>query len=173
MSEDTHYTVLGVSEAATQSEIKAAYRNLLKKIHPDTVSTLSPGLRRLADDATKDITEAYSVLSDASKRQQYDRELRLGEHRLQSVRPPVASERPQVWPQNSQTASNSWRRRHVHHYEDDIRYSRLQRWMWRHPDLARAGLLVVALGYLCVVMLIVILMLVFIFCGDSLPCPNF
>ena len=82
MSDDTHYTVLGVSEAATQSEIKAAYRNLLKQIHPDTVSTLSPDLRRIAEGATEDIIEAYSVLSDASKRRQYDRELGLGEHRL-------------------------------------------------------------------------------------------
>jgi DnaJ-class molecular chaperone len=82
VSDDTHYTVLGVSEAATQSEIKAAYRNLLKQIHPDTVSTLSPDLRRIAEGATEDIIEAYSVLSDASKRRQYDRELGLGEHRL-------------------------------------------------------------------------------------------
>jgi DnaJ-class molecular chaperone len=82
MSNDTHYTVLGVSETATQLGIKAAYRDLLKQIHPDTVATLSPDLRRIAEGATEDIIEAYSVLSDASKRRQYDRELGLGEHRL-------------------------------------------------------------------------------------------
>src|ERR1019366_5726051 len=79
--EDTHYSVLGVSETATELEIKTAYRNLLEQIHPDTVATLSPDLGRLAEGATEDIIEAYSVLSDASKRRQYDLELGLGEHR--------------------------------------------------------------------------------------------
>ncbi len=72
MNEESYYSALGVLENATESEIKAAYRNLLKKIHPDTVSTLSPSLRRMAEDATKEIIEAYSVLSDVSKRRQYD-----------------------------------------------------------------------------------------------------
>jgi DnaJ-class molecular chaperone len=68
MTDDMYYAVLGISETATDREIKAAYRNLLKKIHPDTVSTLSPELRRLAEDATKEITKAYSVLSDPRRR---------------------------------------------------------------------------------------------------------
>src|SRR5262249_40643197 len=75
MSNDTHYTTLGVPETASQSQIRTAYRNLLKQIHPDTVSTLSPELRRMAEDATKEMVEAYSVLSDASKRRDYDRQL--------------------------------------------------------------------------------------------------
>lgn len=72
---DTYYAALGVPEAATPSEIKTAYRNLLKRIHPDTVSTLSPTLQRLAADATKDIIEAYSVLSDENQRRRYDRQM--------------------------------------------------------------------------------------------------
>ena len=92
MVSETYYTALGISETATQSEIKTAYRNLLKKIHPDTVSTLSPDLRRIADGATKDLIEAYSVLSDVSKRRQYDRE--LAEQRLKSVRPATTSAVP-------------------------------------------------------------------------------
>ena len=75
MSDDTYYTVLDVSETATQLEIKTAYRNLLKKIHPDTVSTLSPEMRRTAEDMTKEINEAYEVLSDAGMRREYDRQL--------------------------------------------------------------------------------------------------
>jgi curved DNA-binding protein CbpA len=167
---DTHYSVLGVSEAATQSEIKAAYRDLLKKIHPDTASTLSLDLRRLAEGATKDITEAYSVLSDASKRRQYDLEFELGEHRLKSVRPPTTPaipRGPQLWPQTSPAASNSRRRRHVHHYENNNHYSRsrLRRWAYRHP--AFAGLLVFVIGILCVV----ISMLFFSFaCGGTSVC---
>jgi hypothetical protein len=145
MSDDTHYTVLGISETATQSEIKAAYRNLLKQIHPDTVSTLSPDLRGMADEVTKDLTEAYSVLSDASKRQQYDRELGLGEHRLESVRPPTTPavpRGPQVWPQASPAVSNPQWQQQVHHYRDKgyAPSFRLERWADRHP--VRAGALV-------------------------------
>ena len=68
MSDETYYAALGVSETATPSEIKAAYRNLLKKIHPDTVSTLSLNVKRIAEDATQEIIEAYSVLSDEGDR---------------------------------------------------------------------------------------------------------
>ncbi len=75
MNSETYYTALGVSETASPSEIKTAYRNLLKKIHPDTVSTLSPNLQHMAADATKDIIEAYSVLSDENTRRRYDRQM--------------------------------------------------------------------------------------------------
>lgn len=75
MSEETHYATLGVSETATQAEIKIAYRKLLKKIHPDTVSTLSPTLRHEAENATKAINEAYAVLSNSVRRQLYNQEL--------------------------------------------------------------------------------------------------
>jgi curved DNA-binding protein CbpA len=80
----THYTILGTSETATQAEIKTAYRALVKKIHPDTVDTLSPELRREAETVTQRIVEAYSVLSDAKRRREYDRE--LAEQRQKSIR---------------------------------------------------------------------------------------
>jgi curved DNA-binding protein CbpA len=83
MSDETYYAVLGISETAAPPEIKSAYREMLKKIHPDTVSTLSTDLKALADTATKEIIEAYSVLSDAGTRRQYDRQ--LAEHRLRSA----------------------------------------------------------------------------------------
>jgi curved DNA-binding protein CbpA len=116
MSDDTYYSVLGVSETATQAQIKAAYRNLLKQIHPDTVATLSPDLRHIAEGATKEITAAYSLLSDATKRGQYDRG--LAELRLKSVRPPTTPavpRGPQVHPQTSPAASDSHGRRRIHH----------------------------------------------------------
>ena len=72
MSEETYYTALGIAEAATREEIKQAYRSLLKKIHPDTVSTLSEETRRHAEEATREINEAYSVLSDPAQRAEYD-----------------------------------------------------------------------------------------------------
>ncbi|NBC87271.1 MAG: DnaJ domain-containing protein [Bacteroidetes bacterium] len=68
-----YYDILGVSEDASQSEIKKAYRSLARKHHPD----------RNPDDAAaeerfKEIQEAYSVLSDEEKRQQYDQRRKFG-----------------------------------------------------------------------------------------------
>ncbi|HYM74592.1 MAG TPA: J domain-containing protein [Candidatus Dormibacteraeota bacterium] len=142
MSDATYYSVLGVSETATQSEIKAAYRNLLKKIHPDTVSTLSPDLRRLAEDATKDITAAYSVLSDPSKRSQYDVE--LGKHRLGSVpslTPPDIRRGPQVRSQTSPPASDFRSQEQV--LNDEAPQSVLGGWATKHPALAILAVILV------------------------------
>jgi len=131
---DTHYTVLGVLETATPLEIKAAYRNTLKKIHPDTVSTLSPGLRTLAEDITKEIIEAYLVLSDASKRRQYDQQ--LAERRQQSA--------PSSYTQTSQDpyhrergtrqdAGGSNRRAGTPQDTGGTNWGRLKHWASCHP----------------------------------------
>jgi len=75
MSEETYYTTLGVAENASRHEIKKAYRSLLKKIHPDTVSTLSEDTRLRAEHATQEIIEAFQVLSHPTQRAEYDRYL--------------------------------------------------------------------------------------------------
>ena len=75
MSEETYYTALGVAENASRHEIKKAYRLLLKKIHPDTVSTLSDDTRIRAEHATQEIIEAFQVLSNSTQRSEYDRYL--------------------------------------------------------------------------------------------------
>ena len=65
MAED-YYQVLGVEKKATADEIKKAYRKLALKWHPDKNSNKG------AEEKFKKISEAYAVLSDTEKRQQYD-----------------------------------------------------------------------------------------------------
>lgn len=68
MSKRDYYEVLGVSRAATDQEIKSAYRKLALKFHPDR----NPG-DKAAEEKFKEAAEAYSVLADAQKRAAYDR----------------------------------------------------------------------------------------------------
>ena len=65
-----YYEILGVSKTASVDEIKAAYKTLVKKYHPD----LHPGDAEAAE-KFKDVNEAHEVLSDPQRKQQYDMEL--------------------------------------------------------------------------------------------------
>lgn len=67
------YDILGVDEDASQKEIKKAYRKLARKHHPDRNPEDSN-----AEETFKKIQQAYSVLSDEEKRQQYDAQRRFG-----------------------------------------------------------------------------------------------
>lgn len=63
-----YYKILGVDKKASSDEIKKAYRKLARKHHPD----VNPG-DKSAEERFKEINEAYQVLSDAEKREKYDR----------------------------------------------------------------------------------------------------
>lgn len=63
-----YYEVLGVSRNADDAQIKKAYRKLAKKYHPDTNAGDAD-----AEQKFKEVTEAYTVLSDKEKRKLYDR----------------------------------------------------------------------------------------------------
>ncbi len=65
--ERDYYEILGVSKTATEDELKSAFRQLVRKYHPDV--NKEPG----AEDRFKEINEAYQVLSDPDKREAYDR----------------------------------------------------------------------------------------------------
>jgi len=62
-----YYELLGVSKKASAKEIRAAFRKLARKYHPD----LNPG-DKAAEEKFKQLQEAYDVLSDTKKRQMYD-----------------------------------------------------------------------------------------------------
>lgn len=66
----SHYETLGVSQDATQTEIKKAYRKLALQHHPDKVTDES--LREASEVRFKEITAAYEVLSDEERRTRYD-----------------------------------------------------------------------------------------------------
>jgi curved DNA-binding protein len=66
MAKRDYYEVLGVAKGATGDEIRKAYRNLARKLHPD--------VNKATDAAAKfnEVQEAYDVLSDDQKRKNYD-----------------------------------------------------------------------------------------------------
>src|SRR5438105_12317700 len=65
--EKDYYKALGVSKTAKPAEIKAAYRKLARKYHPDANKGDAS-----AEERFKEISEAYSVLSDEKRRKEYD-----------------------------------------------------------------------------------------------------
>ncbi len=68
MTNKDFYEILGVSRDADDKAIKAAYRKLARKYHPD----LNPG-DKSAETKFKEVSEAFAVLSDPDKRAKYDR----------------------------------------------------------------------------------------------------
>src|SRR5580765_3517641 len=66
-SKTDYYELLGVGRKASAKDIRAAFRKLARKYHPD----LNPG-DKAAEEKFKQLQEAYDVLSDSKKRQMYD-----------------------------------------------------------------------------------------------------
>ena len=64
-----YYSILGVERNASEEEVKKAYKVLAKKWHPDK----NPNNQEVATKKFKEVSEAYQVLGDSTKRKEYDR----------------------------------------------------------------------------------------------------
>lgn len=86
MKNKDYYAILEVSRNASTTEIKRAYRRLARRYHPD----LHPG-DKFDEDMFKAVNEAYEVLSDPVKRQEYDRLEEELSRRKEYYNPPQAN----------------------------------------------------------------------------------
>ncbi len=68
--EKDFYAALGVPKDASAADIKKAYRKLAREFHPDKTATNSDSAK--AEERFKEVSEAYGVLSDATRRKEYD-----------------------------------------------------------------------------------------------------
>ena len=59
---DSAYTVLEISPSATDDEVRAAYRRMAMKYHPDRVSTLGPEVQKSAEEKFKQVQDAYATI---------------------------------------------------------------------------------------------------------------
>ena len=73
MSNKDYYAALGVSKTATEAEIKKAYKQQVKKYHPDLYTGEK---KEYAERKIKELNAAYNILSDEFLREQYDSELK-------------------------------------------------------------------------------------------------
>lgn len=87
MAEDTHYEVLGIEPSATPDEVRATYKRLIFRVHPDQGGN---------DALFRRVEEAFRVLSDPKRRADYDTLLREGNSKSSSKRD-SNRENPQGW----------------------------------------------------------------------------
>ena len=90
-----YYAILGLSEKATYKEIRYAYRRLARKYHPDRNSSA------FAEEMIKKINTAFEVLSDQTKRVQYDR-MEFDRSAEMEPEPKPAQANPKPWKMTSE-----------------------------------------------------------------------
>lgn len=89
--QSNYYQLLNIAYGATPAQITRAYREAIKRSHPDRVR---PEFRAAAEDICKDLNAAYRTLSDPAARLAYDRKVRPQEIQDQLMRRYVAGGPP-------------------------------------------------------------------------------
>jgi hypothetical protein len=97
MSQGNFYQILGVGSSANAKQIRSAYRDLVKRHHPDLFTTA--GEKAAATEKLRLINEAYAVLGNVERRRRYDQEIAP---QPKPHRPTPASARRQKGPRPSQ-----------------------------------------------------------------------
>ncbi|NJO76688.1 MAG: J domain-containing protein [Leptolyngbyaceae cyanobacterium RM1_406_9] len=118
MAHSNHYEILNIDPAASQAEIKQAYRRLAKQFHPDSNREIANN-----DRITK-INAAYEILGDPQRRQSYDRELSFS-GRVRSAGAYGGSTPPWNRQQRTAAAQRQYRQRRTGRDTDE----QLQRWL--------------------------------------------
>lgn len=77
-----YYDILEVSEKASKEVIEKAYKVLAKKYHPDLQQT--PSDKKMAEEKIKEVNEAYEILTDDSKRANFDSKLHAEQERIKN-----------------------------------------------------------------------------------------
>ncbi len=106
MSKKTYYEILGVSKTATRTELKIAYRKEARKWHPDFYTMETDEKKHQAEAMIKIINEAYNVLSDSRKRNDYNLALSRGSGFV-SMPDFISQEKSQGSSYNSSNANTS------------------------------------------------------------------
>jgi molecular chaperone DnaJ len=116
MADPTHYDTLKVNPAASQAEIKQAYRRLAKQFHPDSNRDVA------SHERITEINAAYEVLGDPHQRKSYDRRLSYGtDGRSGGFAPPTDGDRQR----RAAAAQRRYQQRQTGRDSDE----QLQRWL--------------------------------------------
>jgi curved DNA-binding protein CbpA len=128
MSEQTNYEVLGVLESASPEEIKRAYRLLIRQVHPDSVPNASAFWKQAAEEKSKQINEAYHVLSNLDQRASYDVGLFRQRQKVVSTSSKGAAVSPDSYSHQTATA---WEGQEQTKFK--YQWQTLKRWIGRYP----------------------------------------
>lgn len=143
-----HYHLLGLSPEASSEEIRAAYRKLASRVHPDKGGT---------EALFRSVEKAYRVLGDPVRREEYDHARRKGSADG-AGREAVRADPPSGWRQvddewrhaprpDSPVPDRDGRRPGETHGEAASRpLSELRRWLAAHPSIGLYGLSVLVIG---------------------------